>query len=335
MGSKIESANFKYSVAVCVFNGEKFIQEQLESIVNQSIMPTEVVVIDDCSVDNSLLIIKNFANLNCNISWVIEQNKKNIGYVENFQNAIRKCSHEIIFLSDQDDYWEHDKALEIINVFTEKTNVVFTNAEIVDDKLSSLERFMFDSVGFDKDKREIFYDQQKQMTLLLEKCLATGATMAVRRSYALRAFPIPKNSGFIHDSWLATLGACSGSVKFITTSLIKYRQHDNNAIGVKIGTHTLESSKFERLIALLEKQLKKENEILLFIQDKRDLILESNLKHLEKRVKLYGLFVHNRNRFFDRLKIVFHLHQISDLDEFNTFRKCLGNSIIFIFKINS
>lgn len=334
MEYKIESTQFKYSVAICVFNGEKFLQEQLESIVNQSIQPSEVVVIDDCSVDNSLIIVKDFAKLYCNISWKIYQNETNVGYVENFQKAIKKCSNEIIFLSDQDDYWEQNKAMEIINIFSEKTNVVFTNAEIVDDKLSISGNFMFDRVGFDKYKKEVFYDKKKQMTLFLEKFLATGATMAVRRSFAIQVFPIPKNSIFIHDSWLATLGSCSGSVKFITESLIKYRQHDNNAIGTKNRTLTLKSSKFERLLAILEIQLKKESEILLFLQDKQDLILESNFNYLEKRVKIYGLFVHNRKQFFTRLKILLHLHQVSDLDEFNTLRKRLGNIFIFIFKIH-
>lgn len=96
------------SVAMCTFNGEKYIKEQIESIINQSLVPDEIVICDDCSKDNTINIIKEtLANWSGKANLII--NEDNLGYRKNFEKAISLCNGDIIFLSDQDDVWDNCK----------------------------------------------------------------------------------------------------------------------------------------------------------------------------------------------------------------------------------
>lgn len=96
------------SVAMCTFNGEKYIKEQIESIINQSLVPDEIVICDDCSKDNTLNIIKEtLDNWPGKVQLVV--NEKNLGYRKNFEKSISLCNGDIIFLSDQDDVWNRNK----------------------------------------------------------------------------------------------------------------------------------------------------------------------------------------------------------------------------------
>ena len=100
------------SVAMCTYNGEKYIQEQLESIIYQSVPPDEIVICDDCSNDATLEIVKDILNSYDGIVQLVS-NKHNLGYRKNFEKAISLCHGDIIFLSDQDDVWSSNK-IEII-----------------------------------------------------------------------------------------------------------------------------------------------------------------------------------------------------------------------------
>lgn len=121
------------SVAMATFNGEKYIYKQLESIVKQTILPDEIVVSDDGSIDNTLRIVTDFAKEHQNIKWTILETKENCGYIKNYFKAIQATSGELIFLSDQDDLWAENK-IEIVSAFFSNTNVlsVHTNYSIID-----------------------------------------------------------------------------------------------------------------------------------------------------------------------------------------------------------
>lgn len=124
------------SVAMCTYNGEKYIREQLESIINQSMLPDEIVICDDCSKDTTLEILKDTLNSYNGIVQLVS-NKHNLGYRKNFEKAISLCHGDIIFLSDQDDVWNKDK-IEIIKTEIEKDKnilLAFHDVEIVDENL--------------------------------------------------------------------------------------------------------------------------------------------------------------------------------------------------------
>ena len=100
------------SVALCTYNGEKYLKEQLDSILSQEIPVDEIVICDDCSTDETTLIIKEYESQFPNVFCVFI-NAENLGYVRNFEKALSFCTGEIIFLCDQDDLWRKDKTQKI------------------------------------------------------------------------------------------------------------------------------------------------------------------------------------------------------------------------------
>lgn len=114
----------KISIAMSTYNGEKFIREQLDSIVNQSVLPNEIVISDDCSSDNTLEIIKEYSDKFKNIIWKISRNEVNLGWRKNFKTVINKTSGEYVFLADQDDIWVKDKIKTMIKCFENNSNIL-------------------------------------------------------------------------------------------------------------------------------------------------------------------------------------------------------------------
>lgn len=215
---------------MCTYNGAEFLQAQLESVIAQSRPPDEIVICDDGSTDQTESVIKDFAG--SPVPILLQTNEKNLGAVKNFEQAISLCTGNIIALSDQDDVWREDK-LELIEQAFRKAptaGVVFSDAEIVDEKLTPLNRRMWHEVGFNKHKRKLVA-QGRALDVLITGWTVTGATMAFRSEYTKLALPIPTNIPMIHDGWIALSVAAVSDVIAIDEPLIKYRQHERQQIG--------------------------------------------------------------------------------------------------------
>lgn len=104
------------SVAVCTYNGEKYIEEQLNSIIQQSIKPNQIVISDDNSSDNTVEIAKEILEKS-GINYIINVNKPNLGITENFDKAFSLCTGDIIFPSDQDNVWFENYIQEFLLAF--------------------------------------------------------------------------------------------------------------------------------------------------------------------------------------------------------------------------
>ena len=105
----------KISVAICTFNGEKFLQEQINSILEQTLKVDEIVICDDCSTDNTWDILKDYKTNNPSL-FQIHRNEINLKSNKNFEKAIGLCTGCYIFLSDQDDIWKNDKVEKTLAV---------------------------------------------------------------------------------------------------------------------------------------------------------------------------------------------------------------------------
>ena len=151
-GNKREAygKNF-YSVALCTYNGEEYISQQINSIIEQTIKPSEIIISDDGSTDNTIEIARGILE-NSNLNYKIINNDREKGVVANFENAISNCKYEYIFTSDQDDVWVENKAEIILNVFEKEASalLVFSDGELVDEKLKYLHCNMWKSVGINK-----------------------------------------------------------------------------------------------------------------------------------------------------------------------------------------
>ncbi len=221
----------KISVAMCTYNGAEFLPAQLQSIVAQTRRPDEIVICDDGSTDETEALIKDFAG-SSQVPIILHANEKNLGAVKNFEQAVGLCKGDIITLSDQDDVWREDK-LQLIEQSFHKTptaGLVFSDAEIVDEKLASLGRCMWDEVDFNSHKRKLVA-QGRALDVLITGWTVTGAAMAFRSEYKKLALPIPTNVPMIHDGWIALAVAAVSDVIAIGEPLIKYRQHKGQQIG--------------------------------------------------------------------------------------------------------
>lgn len=220
--------SFKVSVALCTYNGEKYLLEQLNSIAKQTIKPDEIIICDDLSNDHTINIINEFKK-NVDFEVSLHINKQTLGSTKNFEKAITLCSGEIIFLADQDDIWLEGKIEKILETFSNNSSItmVFTDALLVDSNLQNLGRTLWESINFNKKLKMEFCNDP--MRVLMKKNVVTGATMAFRKKYICELLPI--SNKWIHDAWIAFLLNSFTQTMFIDQCLIKYRQHDNNQIG--------------------------------------------------------------------------------------------------------
>lgn len=219
--------NYSYSVALCTYNGERYIADQLESILKQSVLPKEIIISDDGSRDNTLRIANDLLNKST-IKYKIVNNSGTPGVVGNFSNAISLCSEKVIFTSDQDDVWMLNKAETMLKVFeeNEKALLVFSNGELVDENLKSLKCDMWKSVGITKEMIE----NTNWFKYMSNRCLVTGAAMAFKRELFSVEEKIP--SCWLHDGWLAWKAVAKDGLVPCREKLIFYRQHGGNVVGM-------------------------------------------------------------------------------------------------------
>jgi len=217
------------SVCMCTYNGEKYLQNQVESIASQTRRPDELVVCDDASGDNTVEIIEAFAST-ATFPVHLTINEKNLGSTKNFEKAIGLCRGDIIVLSDQDDVWHPEKLRRLEAVFSESPQIgaVFTDAQVVDERLIPLGYSLWKSAGFGgREQRRLA--EGGAFDVLLRRNVVTGSTMAFRSDFKNLVLPIPENH--VHDAWIAIIISAAAKVAALPEPLIKYRQHARNQIG--------------------------------------------------------------------------------------------------------
>jgi glycosyltransferase involved in cell wall biosynthesis len=217
------------SVALCTYNGERYLHDQLLSISQQIRLPDSVVICDDCSSDATVQIVNNFS---APFTLHFYPNKQNLGSTRNFEQAIRLCTGDIIVLSDQDDYWYPDKLAIIEETFHRNPNVglVFSNADVVDNQRRLLGYTLWETVRFDYQQQQQFRSGQA-LKVLLRHPVVTGATLAFRSDF--RDLILPIGLDWIHDEWIAFLIAIVAPVDIIPKPLIQYRLHGRNQVGAE------------------------------------------------------------------------------------------------------
>ena len=232
----------KISAAMCTFNGAEFLRAQLESILAQTRIPDEIVICDDGSSDETRPMLTDFA-AESPVPISLKFNQQNLGSVKNFEKAITLCNGDVIALCDQDDVWRHDKLESIEHTFrqTPAAGLVFSDAEIVDEDLTSLNQRMWDLVGFDAHKRKLVRSG-RALEVLIPGWTVTGATMAFRSDFVKLCLPIPDDIAMIHDGWIALTIAAVAEVVAIEEPLIKYRQHERQQIGAPARTQNAAES---------------------------------------------------------------------------------------------
>ncbi|MEQ1109498.1 glycosyltransferase family 2 protein [Acinetobacter seifertii] len=231
-------SNNMISVCLATYNGEKYIVEQLNSILPQLSSTDEVIISDDHSTDETLLLIKSLNDPRIKIIT----NELGKGYTKNFENAINHSSGDYIFLSDQDDVWVENK-VELMMKYLLDFDLVVSDAIISDSHL--------------KPTLGSHFELHNTKSGFLNNWLKTryiGACMAFRREIFSKLLPFPIQSKWCaHDYWIANVGEFFFKVKLLETPLIKYRRHGNNAsTGGEKSTNTLLHKLIVRMYTLLQ-----------------------------------------------------------------------------------
>ena len=232
------------SVAMCTYNGALYIEEQLRSILAQTVPVNEIVICDDGSTDTTIDILHRVQQ-STTTPITIYVNEQHLGVNLNFEKAIKHCSGDIIFLSDQDDIWEENKVEVIKHYFSthnDKT-VVFGDAVLIDRVGQVIENYgdemrLWEYAGFSKRAQKQF-NQGFGLELWAQMNRATGATMAFRKSIVSQV-QFDRTDMF-HDAILSLQAMATNSLGYITQPLIRYRLHEHNTAGCNLEAPKIES----------------------------------------------------------------------------------------------
>lgn len=224
------------SVAMATYNGEEYIEKQIQSILSQSKKIDELIICDDYSTDRTVEIIEKMKNNKIFLSV----NKTNIGYVRNFEKAISKTSGDYIFLADQDDIWEVNKVEEMIRIIqVGGYDLVCSNFELIDQDESVIKDKGNFVISKYMDKHTASEVSKISFNRLLLGNVLQGCTYCltdrVKQVYLKVA-----NKEVYHDWQLMLIGSYIGGVAFYNKKLIKYRIHDNNSVGFETKNSKIE-----------------------------------------------------------------------------------------------
>lgn len=209
-------ARKRLSVAMVTYNGEKYIREQIDSILPQLLEQDELIISDDGSSDGTLAILQEYQEKDNRIR-VVEGT--HTGIKKNVENALKQCRGEVIFLADQDDVWKKDKAARVLEVMEqEKCALVIHDAEVFRDDTGDITMKSF--FEFRNSGAGVFKNMIKNSYI--------GCCMAFRREVLDKAVPIP-DSIEMHDQWLGIISDFYfGKSVFLRETLLSYRRHGEN-----------------------------------------------------------------------------------------------------------
>ena len=252
---------YKVEILMATYNGEKYLKEQIESIINQSYNDWTLLIRDDKSKDNTVSIIEEYERKDSRIK-LLRDKKENLGFVKNFEELLKSSHKEFIMFSDQDDYWEKDKIKNYIEILKKNENLIqkplliHSNSFVCDKNLKIMKQKFINS----------FNAREKETNSYFFSYIVQGSTAMINKKMKEVSMPFLKTVT-LHDRYFHLLAEFFGNRIFIDKSLMKYRQHTDNEIGAKGN--------------ILRKILKKRY----FDSNDRKLISEIKEKYKEKMKK--------------------------------------------------
>jgi glycosyltransferase involved in cell wall biosynthesis len=214
------------SVIIAMYNGEKYIYQQLDSIRNQHRMPDQVVICDDHSLDDSSHITQTYINEhNLNNHWSLIVNNKNLGYIKNFYLLMSKCNSDIIFLSDQDDVWTEDKIQKMMSVFEARPDIsmLCCKYSIIDEQGQPMHGILVDKQRNSGSLDVVHFED------ILLKYRWPGMTMGIRKTFIDEVLPSINCVNVPHDFILSLIAADRQLFWEIDFTGVYHRRHGNNA----------------------------------------------------------------------------------------------------------
>jgi glycosyltransferase involved in cell wall biosynthesis len=213
--------SIKVSIAMTTYNGAKYLEEQLNSLLSQTLLPDEIVVCDDCSTDQTKDILAKYTGSGLIRVYI---NERQLGVIENFKKAVSLCSpSNYIALADQDDVWHDDKlylqADELIKFDMEVPALVYTDLTLVDINLQVISPSFMSVLNIEPEK--------ESLGSLLYGNFITGCTIMFNPAMRQYFLETP-STAYMHDAWLGLVAFSIGKSMYIPLPLVNYRQHGSN-----------------------------------------------------------------------------------------------------------
>lgn len=301
------------SVAMTTFNGEKYIEKQIESIIHQSLPVDEIIVCDDGSTDHTVELLKKY-------DVTLIQNFQNLGYKLNFKQAMEKCNGDYIFLCDQDDIWEKDKVKDMMQIMESHKNIhvlasSFTYIDGQDQMiLTTLNKGYSNNNLYNKEVAK-----NDLVSVLTDEFIYgnyfQGCALVMDKQ--TRDFVVHHFDDRLPHDWIISLYASiDGGMYFYNKSEFKYRIHNDNSIGVSTlnqsaTQHVNRAYQFDERYqkardALYVLDVLKSNCIDYYMQNEKKFnAIESFMEHhvsYLKNKKFFGLLGQNRYVYYKKLK---------------------------------
>ena len=200
------------SIALCTYNGERFLSGQLDSLLSQSYIDIEIIAVDDCSTDGTWNILQGYASKDKRLKPY--KNENNLGHTLNFEKAISLCKGEYIALCDQDDIWETDKIASLMENVGDAM-LIYHNSDFIDEQG---QRIGDNSMA----SKHHMYDGESSLPIIVGNNIHGHAMLFAAK---LKDHLSPFDKGFSHDWAIAFAAFNSGSVKYLDKILVHYRQH--------------------------------------------------------------------------------------------------------------
>ena len=212
-------------VAVALYNGERFIEEQLDTIKNQTFSPEKVVLCDDGSKDNTVQIVKDYIKkYNLELKWELHENETNLGYIRNFYKAISLCDTDLVFLSDQDDVWKCDKIEKMTNIMKnrEDINLLCCKYGIIDANGVEQHSVVEPEANENGDLKQV------SISDVMRAYRWPGMLMCLRKKYFEKLISQVYDCEVAHDFMFITLSCDTGGFYEYNYVGAYHRRHDNN-----------------------------------------------------------------------------------------------------------
>ena len=310
-------------ILLATYNGERFLPEQIESIINQSYTDYKILASDDNSSDCTFEILRSYESVLGEKINVVQSNTHSAK--ENFYNLLDMADAEYIVLCDQDDFWESDrlkKSLEAVQRLERRYGketpiLVHSDLEIVDENLNSQNKKMSELTGMSeaithakKESKYLFtISTEKSFSRYLVENNITGNTVIINKAL-LDIYKRPKVS-FMHDWWLGLIAFTFGKVGYLNECLVKYRQHGSNELGAK---NPLELSNIRKR----NKQRIRENYDCMFAQVEEFLLLYKNELGKSRSADTY--YAHKYLNAFANMKSKNRISKIRDILKYSFFK---------------
>lgn len=228
------------AIDISTYNGEKYLADQITSILNQTYQNIHVYIRDDGSTDKTVDIITAMVTNDERVTFVNEGNITNMGVINSFVNLLQHSAEKYVMFCDQDDVWLENKVADTLDLMKKNENpakprLVHTDLMVVDNELND-QGLMYGNEYANSFKDVLFSNS------------VTGCTMMLNESLKNMILdnPIDKDQIVMHDWWFAAIAATFGSVEFGNFAPILYRQHGDNTFGADVS----KLKKFKRLFNL-------------------------------------------------------------------------------------